>query len=834
MKTKYLILFILFTFSCITAFSQVNTVSQNTLSGKVIDAGDNTPLEGVSIFIPDLKIGAISGADGTYNLNNIPKGTYIVEARLIGYTVSEISVTISDNATQDFVLKSSAIQCQEIVVTGNAVGNNLQSTAQPITEVPNSYLQQNASTNVVDAIAKIPGVSAITDGQSISKPVIRGLGYNRLVTVNDGVLQEGQQWGDEFGIEIDPNSVDRVQILKGPASLVYGSDAISGVINFLAEKPLPEGQIKSDIAYNYQTNNGLTSTSGHVAGTNNGISWSGRITSIEAHAYQNKYDGYVTNSQFSNFNYEATVGIHRSWGFSQLHFSFFNLQTGIVDGTRDSATGILQKQIAVNGNPTYVNPTLQEQKSYTPFLINQNVKHSKLVWDNSVALGEGRITGTFAWQQNSRQENNDPTMPDVSNIWYFLNTMNGDIRYVSPEYKYFNFSVGTSSMYQNSTNKGTLLLIPEYNSLSLGGFAIGNEKFGKLTISEGVRYDTRQFKGHDSYIDSNETPVSANTPGALHRFVGYTSNFRGATGSAGLTYQFNDKFYIKANAASGFRAPNVAESGSNGIHDGTVVYEIGNPLLKPEQSMEFDIAPGIKTKDITFEVDVFSNSINNYIFPKVVLDSKGKVLLDSSTVGFGPAPVYKYTQNDAMLTGGEAMLDIHPSVLPWLDLYAAYSIVNAQLKNVPDSIKYPPFIPPARLQSAITFTAKKLGKNFANTYIRFGVTHVFAQKDIYLQSATYTALSTASTPFEYAASKAPTESYTLINAGIGSDIVKNGRKLFTIYISGDNLMDVGYMDYMSRFKYYPVNYSNGSYRVGVYNMGRNISFKIFIPLDFSK
>ena len=834
MKHYYKLNILLYTiifFSCTLAGR-----AQNELRGKITDLNTGSPLTGANVYLPDLKLGAAANDDGSYSIKNIPSGTYLVEVRYSGYATFSQSVGINGNKEQDFALTISAIEGQEVVIHGNAIGSDIYAASQPVVEVPNSYLAQNASTNVIDAVAKVPGVSAITDGQSISKPVIRGLGYNRLVTLNDGVPQEGQQWGDEFGIEVDQNSVDRVEILKGPASLVYGSDALAGVVNLLPEKPLPEGEVKGDLLMGYQTNNGLINNSLHIAGTQNGISWSGRLTNIMAHSYQDPNDGYVINSQFRNIATDETFGIHRKWGFSQLHFSYFELQTGIVDGTR-GPNGELQRNIAIDSHDgtmdsaIYVDPTNQEKKSYTPFVINQLVKQTKLVWDNDFKAGEGDIIARFSWQRNQRQENNDPTIPDISDIYYYLNSYTYDLRYESPDRNNFNYAVGINGLYQDSKNLGTLLLIPEYTSFSAGAFAIANKKIGKLTLSAGVRYDTRQFTGHDSWIDSSEAPVAANTPGALHRFTGYTSNFSGVSGSVGGTYNFTDAFYTKLNIARGFRAPNVAETGSNGIHDGTVVYEIGNPNLQPEQSLEFDVAPGIRTKNFTFEVDVFSNSISNYIFPKAVLDANGHLLFDSSTAGFGPAPVFKYTQTNAVLTGGEAMLDIHPASVSWFDFYAAYDMVNAKLQGVPDSVQYLPFVPPARLQAAVTFTAKKLCKSLHNAYVRFGFLHAFEQNQEYLQSAIYTGLNTSQTPAEYNASRAPTAAYTLLNAGIGSDIIgKDSRKICSLYISADNLANTAYMDYMSRFKYYPANYNSNPPRVGVYNMGKNISLKLLIPI----
>jgi iron complex outermembrane receptor protein len=303
--------------------------------------------------------------------------------------------------------------------------------------------------------------------------IIRGMGYNRIVTVADGVTQQGQQWGDEFGIELDPDAVNRVEVLKGPGSLVYGSDAISGVINFLPETIVPEGEVKGDLLFNYQFNNGLISNMAHLAGHEKNIFWSIRVDNTMAHAYKNPYDGYVLNSQFSNFNTDATIGLNKSWGYTKLHYSYFKLQTGIVDGARDSATGAFEKQIALGDSVIFVIPTNQEFKSYTPLVINQSVRHEKLVWDNSINAGNGCIAALFAWQQNRRQENNDPTIPNTSNIDYLLNTINYDIRYISGIKNNFSFSGGINGLYQNSKNKGTLLLIPEYNLFSLGSFIIG-------------------------------------------------------------------------------------------------------------------------------------------------------------------------------------------------------------------------------------------------------------------------------------------------------------------------------------------------------------------------
>ncbi len=825
----------LFSLSIFLLFTTI-TFSQNSISGKVTDSTSKAALPGAVVYIPDLKVGAQTGTDGTYSITNLPKGTYIIQVQMIGYKETSQSVKIDGAVSQNFEALQSSIEEDEVVVTGNSRATEIQKTPYSITDVSHQDLKENASTNVVDAVALTPGVSAMTDGQSISKPVIRGLGYNRVLTINDGVEQIDQPWFDEFGIEADPDAVDRYEILKGPASLAYGSDAISGVLNLIPAAPLPNGVTKGEVLFDYMTNNGLFNTMASMAGTSmKGISWSGRVDNIMAHAYQNPYDGYVLNSQFSDFNMDGTIGVHKQWGYSQLHASYFDMATGIVDGTRDSATGKQMRGMAFNdtnvygATPFYEFPTKQELTSYTPLVINQRIRHTKLVWDNSIAVGSGRINAIFSWQENQRQETNDPTMPDTPDIYYYSTGETFDVRYNAPQMGGFNLAIGTNGVAQNSQSLGTLMLIPDYNYVQFGGFAVASEKIGNLNISGGVRYDTRSFNGIEHWIDSaTQVPVAANTPGSFQEFSGFSTTFSGMSGSIGATYNFTENVYAKANVARGFRAPNVAECAANGVHDGTVVFELGDHTLKPETSMEEDFAFGINSKDVSFEVDGFMNNISDFIYAKGLQSVLGGDSLNSSlSLIFGPSPVYKYEQTDAELMGGELALDIHPSTLPWFDFNATVSYVDGGLKNVPDSIKYLPFVPPMRITAGLKFHIKNIGKGIHNAYIKVGVLSVAQQNHVYQQYANYSGLTTANP--EFAVSKAAQAGYTLFNAGIGGDLMAKGKKFCELYIMCNNLLDAGYMDYMNRFKYLPINYTTN--RVGVFNMGRNVSIKVVIPFN---
>ncbi|HYM92784.1 MAG TPA: TonB-dependent receptor, partial [Chitinophagaceae bacterium] len=668
---------------------------------------------------------------------------------------------------------------------------------------------------IIDAISIAPGVSQMTSGANISKPYIRGLGYNRVVTVNDGVRQEGQQWFDEFGIEVDEFSVNKVEILKGPASLSYGSDAMAGVINMLAAPPLPEGQIKGNLLANYQSNNGLFAESVNLAGNNKDFIWDLRYSNKMTHDYKNKYDGYVQNSAYSESNFKALLGINRKWGFSHLTISSFGLRTGIIEGARDSATGKFTQHFQGAGQTDSIDIAPESSfKKYNYFpVIHQHVRHYKAVSDNVFKLGEGRLNLRIGLQQNFRKEANDLTQGDIYNNYFFLNTINYDARYIFPEKKHFEIAAGINGMQQNSENRGTAFVIPEYSIFDIGGFAIAKKTHKKFSISGGLRYDVRRLKGKDLWVDSTGKRLSGPGSGAIADFTAYTSNFSGLSGSIGATYNFTDNFYAKLNFGRGYRAPTAAESGANGIHDGTPFYEIGDHNLKAESSLQVDAALGINSEDVTTELTAFVSNINNYIFTtKLGSVSGGDSIRYDPALALAPGPAFKYVQGNAILSGGELVLDIHPQKLKWFHINNSFSFVSAIQKNQGDSTKYLPFTPPAKYHSELKFAFDKAGNIFKNTYFKVGVDCYFRQDKIYYKFGDETV----------------TPGYTLLNAGIGSDIMAKGHTVFSLYINCNNLTDLAYQSNMSRLKYGDTNNVTG--RVGVYNMGRNFSIKLLIPV----
>jgi iron complex outermembrane receptor protein len=196
-------------------------------------------------------------------------------------------------------------------------------------------------------------------------------------------------------------------------------------------------------------------------------------------------------------------------------------------------------------------------------------------------------------------------------------------------------------------------------------FAIGKKTFGKLSIAGGIRYDNRALHGDDLYLDSNGVKLNGPSDGSVHRFTAYNSNFASVTGSLGAAYDFSEIFYGKLNLSRGFRAPNIAESGSNGIHDGTPFYEIGDPNLKPESSTQLDITLGINSNDVTSELTLFNNNIDNYIFPVKLASIYGGDSISTDVMAKMSGPTFKYISGNAVLTGAELVLNYHPQSAGW-------------------------------------------------------------------------------------------------------------------------------------------------------------------------
>lgn len=751
----------------IVCYFSILPIFAATISGQVTDSKTRLPIAGATISLLQLRSSTSSDQQGHYNFKSLPSsGRYLVEVRFIGYQsmVKTVELTAEDLSV-DFALTESIIETNEVVVTGTLVTAQSRRNSTSVSVVSKDELQGNA-TNLIDALARqVPGLSQITTGQGISKPVIRGLGYNRVVTVSDGVKQMGQQWGDEHGIEIDQNQPDRVEVLRGAASLMYGSDAIGGVINILEPNVPTSGQIKGEVLSSYSTNNGLTNSSVMLTGNENGFVWRSRGSYQNAYSYNTPAGRYI-NSGFNNSNFSGMLGMNKQWGYSHLNFSYMKNNIGFHE--------------ADPGDLLY-----NDSKSRTLDFPRQDIRHYKLALNNNFVLGGGNLKLDLGYQKNQRRELEEAT----PSLFFDLNTYSLDAKYYLSEKNGWQHVFGISASQEHSVNKGTEFLIPAYDQIELGAFGYAKKTWGENTFNMGLRYDYVDNKGKQLIIDDEE------------QFAGFKNRFGNVSGALGYTHIFSEDLNFKANAGSAFRAPNPAELGSNGVHEGTFRYEIGNEDLKPERSYQADATLEFGHSIVTGSIGIYENYIHNFIYASTTKgDTKTVVGEDGDPQTYD---VYRYGQVNANLYGVEGSLNFH--LLNWIHLDNTFSYTHAQNNSFDRPLAS---IPAGVLHNTLRLEPKVTGLHAF--YLSVGLDNYFKQNRF-------------DDTFETG-----TDSYTLLNAGIGTTL-RLGPQHLKVFATASNLTNKRYYDALSRLR--PGRLSQEDPNFGVYNMGRNITFGVYLPLS---
>lgn len=790
-----IILTCLFTYFSSIVFA--GPAERGSFSGRVMNAETGKPVVGASIYITNLKQGTTTNETGYFKFNQVSEGQQLIEVSHIGFNTIAQTILIQGDTYKDFSLTPSIVENTTVVVTGVSHATTLRKTPFQVTVIQKDELQKSSSLNIIDLISKKAGISALSTGPAISKPLIRGLGYNRLLTINDGVRQEGQQWGDEHGIEIDESSVSKVEILKGPASLMYGSDAIAGVLNIITNVPVQEGSMKLNAGAGYQTNNHSQSIHANWAGNNGVFNWNLYGSFAKASDYKNKYDGYVYNSKFIQNAAGGYAGINKSWGYSHLIFSTYYLQAGLIEAERDSA-GFFIKPLPGGGS---TRASEADFKSYDPQIPFQHIHHQKIALDNNFKLGQNRLALIVAAQQNKREEFGDIDNLQQRELYFKLRTFTYSTQLHLAVRNGWKPSLGISGMQQQNKNEGENQLIPDYRLSDLGGFGYIQKELKKLTLSAGIRYDHRSLHAR-AILDGNTIKNTA-----------FNKQYGNISASMGGTYRASQYINLKANIARAYRTPSLPELASNGAHEGTNRYEYGDRNLKSETSLQSDVSIEYQTPHLFINLAGYYNHFDHFIFYKKLINTQGA---DSVLVVNGKAlDAYQFTQSKANLSGLELTVDIHPHPLDWLHFENSFSMVNARFVTAIDGSRNIPNIPAARLVSSLRGNFKKVSSWLRNSYASIELENTWAQKH----------------PFTGYHTETETPGYALLNLGLGTDIYnKKDNPIFSIYFSALNITDKAYQSHVSRLKYAPVNEATG--RTGVFNTGRNFSFKIRVPLSF--
>lgn len=705
--------------------------AQNTLTGTITDKITTEPVVFANVYLPQLEKGTATDDEGRFSINNLPNGTFKIVISIIGYETWSQNILLPTSQTLSITLNPSAIEMEEIIVS--TPFHKLQSeNVMKVERESVSDLKSKGAVTLVDGLSNIAGVESVTTGLSIGKPVIRGLSSNRVLVYTQGVRLENQQFGDEHGLGLNDSGVESVEVIKGPASLLYGSDALGGVLYLNPEKFAQDNTSKGDFGGNYYSN-----TQGYS--TNAGFKSSGEKFkflfrgSLAEHSDYKTHDYRVTNTRFREQDFKTGLGYQNKNFKTELRYNINNSKLGIPEELGEQST------------------------ERTPLLPFQEISNHVLSSKSTVFFDNSSLDVTLGLLYNDRKEfeaeGEDIILDNLEAALHLkLKTFNYDVKYNLPNIGKFETIVGVQGMNQTNSNYGEEELIPNATTKDVGILATSHIHFEKADIQLGARFDNRTIDVLD----------------------GINRNFNSFNGAAGVKLNLIEQVTARLNLATGFRAPNLAELTSDGVHEGTNRYEIGNPDLTNEQNFQMDLVLEYANEHFELFANGFYNVIQNYIY----ISPNGDVIED--------APVYDYLQNDARLYGGEIGFHLHPHPLDWLHLESSFETVTGQQND--DS--YLPLIPANNLNN--TFRVELNGKWFEKGYAFVTLKSIFEQNN--------------TNQFE-----SSTDGYDLLSAGFGGK-VKMFKNELAISVSGTNLTNKQYINHLSRLK-----------PEGIFNIGRNFN-----------
>lgn len=805
--------------------ASLNLSAQNkTITGTVKDATTLQPVVGSSISLLNTTMGTATNSEGKFLLVMPANASFArIAVSSLGYAADTVQISMA-GSNYEILLKPMSGALGEVVVTGVSKATLLRENPVPVSVVSARKIAQSAESNIIDVFAKnVPGLNSVKTGPNISKPFIRGLGYNRVLTLYDGVRQEGQQWGDEHGLEVDAFNIEKGEVIKGPSSLIYGSDAMAGVVSLLPAMPQHSDRIiRGKYFSEYQANNGLTGNGLRLTYGSNHWSIAVRGSYRIAKNYTNDIDGRVYNTGYREANASATIKHASEKGSSVLNFTWYNNLQGVPDGSRDSLTRKFTRQVSEGNADDVTNRPVvsdKELNSYRLSPLHQHIEHYRLYANNHYRLGKGDVDFLLAVQQNVRREYNHPTLPQQPGMFIRLNTANYTFSYNAPTFSNIDFTTGFNGMYQNNRNKsGTDFPIPDYSLFDIGGYVHAKWKQNNWTVSGGVRYDTRLLKGNDFYTNTNTSTgfdhqvFPPDTAGAYLQFSRFRKTFNGISMSLGATYQLSSQVSLKANMARGYRAPNITEFASNGLDPGAHIIYLGNRNFISEFSTQQDIGADITCKDFSLSASIFHNYIQNYIYLAQVIDANGDPLTDAQG-----NKTYQYEQSAAQLYGFEGTFSLHPATKKGFSFDNAFSIIYGYnkkevYKNKGTNGEFLPLIPPMKLVSSISESIQTKSKIIESVNLK-------AEAEISAAQNRYLALNDT---------EKPTPGFSLFNVLIGTQIKYCKENQLQFQLQVNNVFDKAYQSNLSRLRYFEYYSHSPNGRYGIYNMGRNICLKLIM------
>ncbi len=736
----------------VSLFGIANIWSQQSLSGTVIDAVTSNPIENVHVYTKKYNIGTSTNSSGVFSFNSIPNGVQSFIISRIGYKTQVVQ--LSDEGTLKISLAPSVFEMDEVILS-TPFHNLLTQNVSPVDRLESEALFLSGAPTLGESIASINGVNTTSTGNSIGKPVIRGLSGNRVVVYHQGVRLENQQFGEEHGLALGSAGVSSVEVIKGPASLLYGSDAIGGVLYINPEKFPFVGDMNNSIDASYNTNTeGFSFSAGHAQSKE---SWKylARIGSENHADYKTGDDERVTNTRYRSLTFNSGIGFQKDNYLAEIRYSLNQQKLGIPEeiGDQNLSKTIMTPYQEVDHHTVSLKQDFETGIGFWETVLGYSVNDRKEFEEHHDDHDDD--------DDDDHEDEEDNEGEEEAAISLKLETFSYDIRNNISTNSDWEHIVGFQGIIQKNTNKGEEILIPDADVFDFGAMWVSHLHKDAVDFQFGIRYDSRNIDAQGYSVEhEGEDPVIVNP---------LNESFNNFNASVGAQFYISDLLTIKSNIASGFRAPNLSELTSNGIHHGTNRYELGNPNLSAEQNIQFDLGFQYNLQTLTFQGDVFYNTVNDYIF----INPTGEIE--------DGADVYEYSQTDANLYGGEFKLHYHP--IGKIHFLSDLEMVVGTQNDDQDL----PLIPATQWKNEIRY-------NFNNNLSVF-----LRGKFVFEQD-------------KVAFNEDSTDGYTLFDAGV---VLNTNTKGITASLVVTNIEDRSYISHLSRLKSDDIE-----------NMGRNIVFRI--------
>ncbi len=750
------------------SFSQ-NSDCQCFIKGIVRDDHSGQPVVGATLVLVKSNQGVFTDADGRYQFTGLCPGRYEIECRIIGYQSRRDTVNLTEGHEENFSLAEEEIHLRDVEITAHRTDAPI---SQPLTTLTGSDLARTRGQSLGESLEGITGVTVLQTGSSIAKPVIHGMHSNRVLIMNNGVRQEGQQWGSEHAPEIDPFVATRLSVVKGAAGVRYGSDAIGGVVLVEPEELPIDQPISGEVnmaAFSNGRQGAISATSqGGVKGIN-GFGWRAQGTLKQGGSIRTP-NYFLDNTGSAERNFSLAAGYRKKGFGAEIYYSYFKTKIGIFSGSHiGSVTDLLN--VIESGEPL-----IEADFSYKINRPYQDVAHNLLKGEMHYHFEDGnRLKWVSAYQYDNRLEydlhapRNDSlaalNRPELS---FRLTTLTNDILWDhKPLAQKFSGQIGVSTLYQYNLMNGRPL-IPNFDQWNVGVFAIERLVSNGWELEAGLRYDYRDLTTY-RFVNRVKT---------TDHFV-----FHNGSGTLGAGRNLDNRWSVRLNLGTAWRAPNVSELFSDGVHHGAAAYEQGDATLIPEKALNTIGSVRYATDRLTLEVGGYYNYIRDYIYlrpqPEPILTVRGAF------------PYFKYTQTDATFRGVDVSADWKLNGrLSWVSKLTYLRVNDAR------NDAYLVMIPANRWENQLKYSWADKG-HWEKMFLSVGNRWVGEQRRVPPGG-------------DYAP---PPTGYALWNVQLsGSLVFQEGNRL-ELTLTADNLLDTAYRDYLNRFRYYADD------------MGRNVSLR---------